>query len=80
MHSRDIGIRIQKGFDNGDIAIINTVMENENYNIPQIANSVGITGIITIKKIDRLKSRGILEEVSTSNGLIWKVNEENIKS
>ena len=68
----------KKGYDTFDIAIINTIIDNEKCNLSEISQLIGCSQVSTMKRIKKLQDKGILiKEGSEKNGK-WRVLENNI--
>ena len=68
----------KKRYDTFDIAIINTIIDNEKCNLSEISQLIDCSQVSTMKRIKKLQDKGILiKEGSEKNGK-WRVLENNI--
>lgn len=68
----------KEGYDNVDVCIINTMINNDKASIPEISQIIGYTTVSTMKRINNLKNKGIvLWKVSSGIGK-WVISEEGV--
>ena len=68
----------EKGYDNVDIAIINTIRVNEKCNIDEISQVIGYSRASTAMRIKKLQDKGVLVKEGNARLGKWIVCEENI--
>ena len=68
----------EKGYDNVDIAIINTMIDNDRVNLSEISQLIGHTQASTMRRIKKLQDKGIVVKEGTVRSGKWKVLEKSI--
>ena len=68
----------EKGYDNIDIAIINTMIDNDRLNLSEISQLIGHTQPSTMSRIRKLQDKGIVVKEGNARTGKWKVLEKNI--
>lgn len=68
----------KKGYDNFDIAIINTIADNEKCSISEISQLIGYSQVSTTRRIKKLQDKGILIKEGSAKTGKWRVLENNI--
>mgnify|MGYP001629857910 FL=1 len=68
----------EKGYDNIDIAIINTMIDNDRVNLSEISQIIEHTHASTMRRISKLQDKGIVVKEGNARTGKWKVLEKNI--
>lgn len=68
----------KKGYDDVDIAIINTIINNDRVNLSEISQFIGYTQASTMKRINKLQDKGIVVKEGTARNRKWVVFGKNI--
>jgi ATP-dependent DNA helicase RecG len=71
---QEIDQKIDQKIDDIDIQIIHLFDENPYYSISDISKKINRSITPVKKRIDKLKSRGILERIGADKGGYWKIN------
>jgi hypothetical protein len=63
----------EKGLDDIDIAIVNTMKHNSECTVSEISNMIGYSQCATIRRIQKLKEKGIIERIGSGKFGMWNL-------